>query len=608
MEVNYYIDKMMFGDLKKRISLPTFQRSIVWKENRKKQFISTIISGLPFGVLLLYQEDLGKYSLIDGLQRFSTLCDYEKFPNNYINFKEVCNERVLTIINKIIINSGLVGNTDIMKEKFIFKISEYFSFDKSVDTAYIAERIISEISYLNDSNKFIYGDVYGLIESLRKKFSIDDLIVPIIIYKGDFSVLADIFESVNTNGSTLSKYDIYAARWSKHNIPVLDNDILNAVDEKYVSMQNSTKIEISGYEAGEVFENKEINIFEYCFAIGKLIINAAGTLFNTSNLISSQEKNEKSKVDSVGFNIIAAILLDSPKKMDNIEKYFIDTTPEQLSDFKNKILECVKFINNILSPYLCSFNGNNISRYIESQITCIIATVFRIKYSVTNNSLIIKESHFSPKEKQRMLHKFKEGLPLHYLYDILVDYWGNSGDSKIGVELSNNLFSNRYLKKINKGDMQLVLLDWIKQQDAKKPKIISKENRLFLHYIIKKKDSNNILSLKLKQSLKIDYIIPKKKYEHRFGTTSNLANICNLAFLPSIENKLKNMLTIYEMNEQIQKSYELHDDILDALLYPLREELNFITSNELFSDANYNKFLKSRRDFLINTFISLYFD
>ncbi len=609
MEVNYDIEKITFNDLRQKISLPTFQRSIVWKENKKKQFISTIINGLPFGVLLLYQENIGKYSLIDGLQRFSTLCDYELTPSKYINFKEVCDNSVSNIINKCIEKSGLVGSINSIKEEFIFNIAEHFSLNKDINTADIVEKIVTRLSFLNESKSLIYGNIYGMIENLRRKHSISDLNIPVIIFKGDFSILSDIFENVNTNGCQLSKYDIYAARWSKYNIPVMDNDILNAVDEKYVSMQNSTQIEISGYEAGEVFRKKEINIFEYCFAIGKLIISVAEPLFNLSTLNASKDKidKDKSKVDSIGFNIIAAILLDSPKKKDGIEKYFINVNHEQLSIFKNKIIECSKTVNDILNPYIQMIDGANVARYIESQITCIIATMFRIKYTFIKDSLIIRDSSFGPKEKQRMLNKFKEGLPLHYLYDILVDYWGNSGDSKIGTELKNNLSNNRYLTKINKGEMQLVLMDWIKLQDAKRPKQISKENRLFLNYIITKKDCNNIMSSKLKNKLEIDLIIPKKRYEKRFGTTSNVANICNLTFLPQFENKSKNTLTVYEMNEQSLTLYDLNDSILNILLYPSREEIDFITNDNLFTDINYNKFLKSRRDFLINTFMELFF-
>lgn len=610
MDINYDIEKMTFNELKKKISLPTFQRSIVWKDNKKKQFITTIINGLPFGVLLLYQENLNRYSLIDGLQRFSTLCDYEKFPSNYINFKDLCNTSTTSIIDKCNINNGLTNSINTMNDEFIFNIAKYFSLNKKISTTNIVENIISDTSFFFDEHKtLIYGELFGLIEELRKSHSIDDLKIPIIIFKGDFSILADIFENVNTNGCTLSKYDIYAARWTKYELTILDKDILSAVDEKYKSMQYSTQIEISGYESGEVFSTNKINLFEYCFAIGKLVINVAEPLFDfsTSNASKDKLEKDKSKVDSIGFNLIAAILLGSPKKKDNIEKYFIKTTNEQLTIFKNKIVECVKFVYTILSPYLQTIDGTNITRYIESQITCIIATVFRIKYSFINDTLTIKDSSFTPKERQRMLNKIREGLPLHYLYDILVDYWGNSGDSKIGIELSNNLANNRYLNKINKGDIQIVLMDWIKLQDIKKPKQISKENRLFLNYMIRKRSDNKAL-LKIKDKLEIDYIIPRKRYEKQFRTTSNVANICNLTFLPRFENKSKSTLTIYEMDDEILSLYEINDSILNTLLYPTRSEISFISNGNIFTESEYTRFLKNRRDFLINAFISLHFD
>lgn len=95
---------------------------------------------------------------------------------------------------------------------------------------------------------------------------------------------------------------------------------------------------------------------------------------------------------------------------------------------------------------------------------------------------------------------------------------------------------------------------------------------------------------------------------NRFATTSNVANICNITFLPQFENKSKNHLTIYEMNEQKQTLYELNDEFLDILLYPTKEELDFIKTENSFTDVAYNKFLKNRRDFLIRTFMNLFFE
>ena len=67
---------------KKSVTVPKYQRSLVWPEKMRKSFVSSIKSGYPFGSLLLYKvgeaEGITQYNLIDGLQRTSTLLDYTK--------------------------------------------------------------------------------------------------------------------------------------------------------------------------------------------------------------------------------------------------------------------------------------------------------------------------------------------------------------------------------------------------------------------------------------------------------------------------------------------------------------------------------------------------
>ncbi|WP_142295435.1 DUF262 domain-containing protein, partial [Staphylococcus aureus] len=50
---------------------------------------STLKDGFPFGSILLYEyENDNKYSLIDGLQRYSTMVDFMENPTNYIEFED----------------------------------------------------------------------------------------------------------------------------------------------------------------------------------------------------------------------------------------------------------------------------------------------------------------------------------------------------------------------------------------------------------------------------------------------------------------------------------------------------------------------------------------
>lgn len=604
MNTQYEVVKMTFRDLRNKVSLPQFQRSIVWNDNKKKLFITTITNGLPFGVLLLYKEDdITKYSLIDGLQRFSTLCSYEKSPKNYINFDSECSSFVDEIIEECVKRNNLSSNIKILKNEIIECISTHFTLTE--DTTDIFNKIIISFAFLKE-NPDVYRIIFSMLESLKKKFSIDDLEIPVIVFNGEFSMLADIFENVNTNGSQLSKYDIYAARWSKYPLIVKDKEILKAVEDKYVAIQSTTQLEVSDYEQGLILETNKINLFEYCFALGKLIINTAPSLFDISLNTkdnNTKDKMAKEKVDSIGFNVIAAILLDTPKKKDDIEKYFKNVTSEQLADFKNKIIECVKLVRDLLLPYLKTPDNNYTVRYIESQITCIIATAFRIKYTVVKNSIVIKQSDFRPKDRNLLLDKFRQLLPLRYLYDILDDYWGNSGDSKIGSELANNLSNNRYVTKITKTDMNDVLDKWMKSQDSKKFVRPQRDSKILLNYIIQKKNEQYNLLSALDNKLELGYIIPKERYQKNFGSTKNVSHIGNLVYRPK-SDKSKS-LTIYEAEEP--SLYKMKESIVDILLYPTSSELSFISDKNSFTESNYNSFLRKRRDFLVNTFLRLFF-
>ena len=66
------------------MTIPTYQRPLVWSETQKINFIENVSKGYPFGSLLLYRFEPGEpFTLIDGQQRFTTLRDYESNPEKY---------------------------------------------------------------------------------------------------------------------------------------------------------------------------------------------------------------------------------------------------------------------------------------------------------------------------------------------------------------------------------------------------------------------------------------------------------------------------------------------------------------------------------------------
>ncbi len=56
--------------------LPEFQRLFRWSDDRKSNFVESILIGIPVPPAFAYENDNGTWELIDGLQRISTLLEF----------------------------------------------------------------------------------------------------------------------------------------------------------------------------------------------------------------------------------------------------------------------------------------------------------------------------------------------------------------------------------------------------------------------------------------------------------------------------------------------------------------------------------------------------
>lgn len=52
---------------------PVFQRLFRWQDERKTRFIESILLGIPFPPIFVFQNESGVWELVDGLQRLSTI-------------------------------------------------------------------------------------------------------------------------------------------------------------------------------------------------------------------------------------------------------------------------------------------------------------------------------------------------------------------------------------------------------------------------------------------------------------------------------------------------------------------------------------------------------
>ncbi|MDQ7062560.1 MAG: DUF262 domain-containing protein [Sulfurimonas sp.] len=74
--------KMSIGEIismykeKEIIIRPEFQRLFRWKKEQKSRFIESILIGIPIPTIFVQQIDDGRWEVIDGLQRISTILEF----------------------------------------------------------------------------------------------------------------------------------------------------------------------------------------------------------------------------------------------------------------------------------------------------------------------------------------------------------------------------------------------------------------------------------------------------------------------------------------------------------------------------------------------------
>ncbi len=545
---------------KKKIVIPQFQRTIVWNDNQRKWLIDSIKNGMPIGSILLYKQGenngITEFLLIDGLQRVSTLKRYfenptaffdeddidDKFANDIASFWETIGRQITTENIKNYIVQWLSS---------INGFEEQDGFSSHELAKFLENKILKNGEYELSRKEFdeLVNKIKNHLNKVKQESDIRNFKVPIIIYTGDKEMLPAIFERINSKGTQLTKYQIFAAIWKQEYRPfkIHNKDIIKKIKDKYEKLIEEG-LDVDGYDP-ENFENADFSYFEYLFGLGKLLNDKYPSLFASSSA--------EHEADSVGFNIVAICVKHNLRELrtlpESLEKF-------NLSELEDKIFVAIDFVYEVLKAFIefksnkkSSFKISNKASKIqifhsEFQIISIIGKVFHTMFIVDKENGTINDN---PQWTSAMKN-LRRTLPYHYLYDIIKGFWSGTGDKKamerVYGDHSDYYDSDNVLKKEY---WEALLSEWINNEKNKKEKArknINKTSILFLNYIYTHLlSANDQLSAK---EYEIDHIIPLKRLRVLAEKVNGLpiSAVSNLALLPAEINKRKRDKTIYEMN------------------------------------------------------------
>lgn len=601
----YNTEIFLFEDLKNQVTLPTYQRSYVWQESKKLKLINTIKRGLPIGTVLLSKKG-DKYLIADGLQRIATMKDFEKDPLKYLEETEITDDDVVEILTssqeskEIFENYAPKGKKELRndtKELIVNNIKNNVGLPIYKKTNVITNSIIDETSILSkDAKSNVHEKVFVLLEKINNILDINRYEIPAIIFTGTDDELVEVFTLLNSTGTSLSKYDVFSAKWNDILIKNVDDEILDAVLSKYETSMNKSGIEIHDFSPIMFKEKKEITLFEFAYSLGKIIGEKTKKIFKSKS---------DDIVDSLGFSLLAGIYNISNKDMHKLsEKIIVEGF--NFNQLKDTLVTSAKRVEEVLDPYISTKN-RNYAAHTELQLASYIITYHRLQYEITDAGVE------KIKSNKTNLKKFVKFLPVHYVYDIYRKAWSGSGDTKLDnlviddedQEKNSTINSSPYLYTVNKKDLEAVINTWINDENKKDRTTVSKEVKLFHNCIFSKRPI-------LVQAKKKDYehIIPKNRFEglkNGGDVRIPVSSPCNITLIPEYDNRTKRDMTYYELEENpIGVSKEFSIDELMQYNYPTRDELEFIHNKKL-KLKDYWDFIEERKYKIVKDFLDVFY-
>lgn len=580
---------------KEKVKIPEYQRNLVWSDDQKKSFIESIKKGFPFGSLLLFKQGSDadgytNYSLTDGLQRTTTIMKYIDNPNEFFE-KENIEE---TFINNVIETLEIENE---IREELIKIIVEWIKglngFKES--DGYSSHNLANEIrNKLNLSLTFEkFDELYKIIIPFKERIESDADIsqakIPILIYSGDESNLPTIFERINSRGTKLNKYQIYAAVWSDKKTRIINTDIIDHIKAKYDALINEG-LTIENYEPNkEDFYRSEFSMFEYLFGFGKYLSEKYSSLFGISG--------EEDTTESIAFNLCTMCLLNDLKEMSALPTKMMEVDQET---FQKALIDSIDITFSTLKPFITLKANKQTSRpnskaviyHTEYQIVSLIAKVYKSKY---NQDLSIRNTW------NTIEPKLKKNIPFFYLYDILREFWRGSGDSKIKEYVKDG---SRYESSLSRENWENVLNEWFTYHLLRNEKTrvtIRDVDILFLKYIY-----THILSSYQDLSsteFEIEHLVPVARLKSiAVDQGLPISAISNLCLIEKEINRDKKELTIYEYFGNLVKDGTYTEEQVQ-LEIEKTEKYTFTTIEDLSFITNLNK--ENYKEMLINRFEKL---
>ncbi|CGG52266.1 MULTISPECIES: GmrSD restriction endonuclease domain-containing protein [Bacillus] len=567
----YSSKQYTYSHLRGKFNLPTFQRRLVWSTKQKEEFIDTLSLGFPFGSILVYQyPEKKEISLIDGLQRISTIQDYEKSPEKYIDLDDEAIQLIKLLVtndsdkeNEKLVNSLKKEIKDIFKNMLKEDNPKPFYLEDEIKTSENISR------YFDSSFTRAIGELqHNIIEKKTNFLNVDNIEIPAVEFLGDVSELAKVFENLNKGGKKLTKYQVFAAQWYNDTIKLNDKKnnqkLLEAIINKYINLNENRDIKIEDFSADEMRELKTINLSELCYGIGKLILDVSPVFYS-----SKKYEQLEDLADELGYSTMGIIFGVDNKKLHTL-KIQTDSVlnADLLEELIGKVLMIYSNINSHFEKYLklmkikIAYENKKISNF---KFLSYFADLWANNFIITKDGQIKDNSTGQDKTYSNSLNNFI----IYYLQDAAMNSWGNAGDSRLNSYYLDR--SKKYSSRPSKENLEETLLFWWKERCSNPSLMFDDMSKLILTVYYNLIPSNGLLD---GRDHDFEHIIVKSKVKDKYSKHKIPAgSLGNMMFLDSNVNRAKKDLNLYKL---IASGENIKEEFNSVALYPEERIINDI--------------------------------
>lgn len=231
-------------------------------------------------------------------------------------------QSVLQIVNaNVSANYNVVRSilTDFIKKQKSFKNLQYYKPAKDIADRFNAGAtpigaLIDVIAQFFEERQALYDQIASTV-------------IPVIVYHGEEENLPEIFDRINSQGTPLDQYEVYAAAWPVNKrFKVSNTAIVECAIKKYDAFVEDGFV-IHGYDREKMRSSKEVNAFEYLFGLSKFLVSKY-------DILGFQKGLADDTVNPLGFELVNACLNDT----DRIKTLYRRGPLDDISDCENKYM------------------------------------------------------------------------------------------------------------------------------------------------------------------------------------------------------------------------------------------------------------------------------